>query len=335
MNGIISFDYPQVLFGFAVFIPLILYDYFSAWKKQIHQRLPGFLRKKLFVSQIFFKIFLACIIIALSGPRWGAGYTALEYRQQGRRAVDTVIALDVSRSMQVSDGPGSGISRLEQGLLIVSEAVSIMPGTRFGVAISRNRGIVTVPLTWDSSAVLAFLDAADSSITGRGTNLESLIDAAASAFQSSNPSTKLILLVSDGESLSGSFKAAVERCKRDGIIISSIATGTDEGGIVPELHNDNSNNGQPHEQSSPGTNEIYSMRDSEALRMAAGQTGGIYIDGNNADASTKLANHLRTLAPGSHLHRTQKQAQARWFIFIILAILSFGASKLSLLKLRK
>jgi Ca-activated chloride channel family protein len=313
MSALITFDHPFVLLTLAVFIPLIMYDHFSAWINKIQQSLSKHLRTKLLLSRIFFRIFLACIIIALSGPRWGLGQTAGEYRQQGRRAADMVIALDVSRSMEALDTPG-GITRLERGLAIVKEAVTALPGTRFAVAISRNRGIVTVPLTWDTATVLAFLDAADSSLSGRGTNLESLIDAATGAFQASHPSTKVILLVSDGEALTGSLKAAIGRCKRDGINISSIAVGSDEGAIVP------------------GQEGIISSRDSAALRMVAGQTGGIYIDGNLENASGTLAGHLRNLAPGSPMGGSKKEPKARWFIFVMLGIMAFGASKASLLK---
>ena len=190
-----------------------------------------------------------------------------------------------------------------------------MPETRFAAAISRNRGIVAVPLTWDSGAVLAFLEAAGSSLTGRGTNLESLVDAAAGAFQPSPPATRVILLVSDGEALSGTLKAAVGRCRQNGIIISAIAVGSDEGGLVP------------------GGDGIISRRDPEAMRMAAGQTGGVYIDGNNEDAARSLTAHLRSLGLELKVGGSRKEPKTRWFIFVLLAIMAFGASKLCLLRL--
>jgi Ca-activated chloride channel family protein len=312
MNAI-SFDYPWALLGFLVFIPLLLWDFFSARRKKIYENLPKNLKTQLAASRVFFKIFLACVIAALSGPRWGIGPSALS--GESLRAVDAVIALDVSRSMELHDGQGAAAdtSRLERGLAIVREAVAAVPGMRFGAAVSRNKGIVAVPLTWDSDAVLAFLDAAGSSLTGRGTNLESLVDAAAGAFQSSYPSTRVILLVSDGEALSGSLGAALSRCKRDGILVSSIAVGSDEGGMLDD--------------------GILSRRNPRAMRIAAGQTGGLYIDGNREDAAAALVGHLLSLAPGSETRGTQTERTARWFMFVMLAIMAFGASKLSLLRL--
>jgi Ca-activated chloride channel family protein len=330
------FDHPWALWGFLIFIPLIIHHYLSPHSKLIQKNLPKNLQTQLSASQICFRLFLAFIIIALAGPRWGTGENAA---REYRRAVDVIIALDVSRSMEVRDGQGingeiddddehtadnvntditngtNTPSRLERGLSIVKETVNTTAGIRFGVAISRNRGIVAVPLTWDSGAMLAFLEAAESSLTGRGTNLESLIDAAAGAFQPSYPSKRVIIMVSDGEELSGTLKTAIERCKRDGIAVVSIALGSDEGGIVPG-------------------ESIISRWDPSTLRMAAGQTGGIFIDGNREDASRILASHLRSLAPGSETRGTQTEHTARWFIFVILAIMALGASKLSLLRLR-
>jgi hypothetical protein len=164
--------------------------------------------------------------------------------------------------------------------------------------------------------VLAFLDAAGTALTGRGTNLESLVDAAAGAFQPTYPSTKVILLVSDGEALSGSLRAALGRCKRDGIAVIALALCSEEGG------------------NPPGESEIISRRDTGAMQMAAGQTGGIYIDGSSESASGALTAYLRSLAPESKTGGNGNERKPRWFIFVILAIIAFGVSKLSLLKLR-
>jgi Ca-activated chloride channel homolog len=329
MSGSLVFDNPWALLGCVVLIPLVLYNRFPLRGKQIQKSLPGNLRKKMLVSRFFFRLFLACVVIALAGPRWGIEQTsALPTGLPGeyRRLLDVVIAVDVSRSMEITDEQGGEISRLERGLTIVKEATGIVVGRRsaagaalgirLGAAVSRNRGILAVPLTWDVDAVLAFMDAADSSMTGRGTNLESLLDAASSAFQSSHPSTKMILLVSDGEALSGSLKAALLRCKRDGIVVTSIAVGSDEGRIIP------------------GGSEIISRRDSGVMRMAAGQTGGVYIDGNRQDASGTLAGHLRSLTQGSEAGGNKNEPKTRWFIFAMLAIMAFGASKISLLRMR-
>jgi len=335
MSGILVFDNPWVLLGCAIFIPLALFNHFSSRGKQVKKNLPGSLRKRLLASRFFFRFFLVCTLVAMAGPRWGDEQASVStvlpagLPSEYHRLLDVVIAIDVSRSMEITDGQDGEISRLERGIAIVKEAAgrayvmtSVMAagsisGIRMGAAVSRNRGIVAVPLTWDSEAVFAFMDAAGSSMTGRGTNLESLLDAASSAFQPSHPSRKLILLISDGEALSGSLKAAVSRCKRNGIVVTAIAVGSDEGRRI-----------------SAGS-EIISRRDAAAMRMAAGQTGGVYIDGNRQDASGTLAGYLRSLTQGLEAYGNKNEPKARWFIFAMLAIIAFGASKACLLRVSK
>ena len=313
MSGI-SFNNPWALLGFVILIALLLWDHFSSNRKQIQKNISRNLRMRLQASRILFRVFLACMIIALADPSWGID--PAEVSGETLRAVDVVIALDVSRSMEIRDGNAAGndgVSRLERGITIVREAVSTAPGIRLGAVVSRNRGILAVPLTWDMDAALTFLDAADSSLTGRGTNLESLVDTATSAFQSSSPAARVILLVSDGEELDGSLNAALGRCKRDGIIVNAIAVGSDEGGLID--------------------GEILSRRDSRAMRTAAGQTGGVYIDGSREDASRTLARRLRSFAPGAETGGTQTDRAPGWLLFVMSAIIIFGASKVCLLRL--
>jgi Ca-activated chloride channel family protein len=317
MSGIV-FDNPFILTGLAVLVPLVLFDYLSPLRKRIRARMQKHLKIKLFASRLFFYLFLCFLITAIAGPRWGPGQTGSEYR----RAVDVVIAVDVSRSMLVPDGGPAGgldITRLKQGILIVRKAVTALPGMRFAAAVSRNRGVVAVPLTWDDGAVLAFLEAIDgSSLTGRGTNLESLLDAGARAFQPSFPSNKVILLVSDGEALTGSIKTALTRCNRNNITVTSILTGSDDGAPVPG-------------GAVPGEEDIISRRDAATMRMAAGQTGGIFIDANREDAADVLISHLGSLASETESPVSNNSGKERWFILVLLAITAYGASKLCLL----
>jgi len=330
------FDNPWILAGLLLIIPLALSDYLSPLQKRIRGILPKPVRKKLSASRFFFYLFFAFVIIAVAGPRKGAEQTRSEYW----RAVDVVIALDVSRSMLANDGGGrpaaasagydhrgghtAGITRLQQGISIVKEAVTALPGMRFAVAVSRNRGIVAIPLTWDNSTVLAFLETVDgSSLTGRGTNLESLLDAGAGAFQSSSLSNRVILLVSDGEALTGSIKNALTYCGRNNITVTPILTGSDEGAPVP--------GGSAPGAPVPGEDEVISRRDAAAMRMAAGQTGGVFIDGNREDAAEFLISHLKSLASETESPGKSNTGKERWFIFVALAIAAYGASKLCLL----
>jgi Ca-activated chloride channel family protein len=311
MNGNFGFDYPWVLCAFILFIPIVLFDRFSRFGRR-KRRLPGILRRRIILSIVFFRIFIACLIVALASPRWGISREAGIYR----RGLDAVIAIDVSRSMEIRDvpsfDPDGEMSRLERGLAIAREAAAALPGARFAAAVSRSRGMVTVPLTWDNEAVLSFLESLDgSSLTGRGTNLEALTDAAASAFQNSFPSRRVIVLVSDGEALSGSLKAAADRCAENEIMISALAMGSDAGGPVA------------------GEEGVISRRDFAFMRMIAERTGGVCIDGSREDAAAQLVSHLGSLAAENETGSGRRETKARWPLFVIAAIIAYGVSKFS------
>jgi Ca-activated chloride channel family protein len=317
MNASFDFENPGLLSALVAIIPLVLLDLFRrrAMKRRfsaIIGRVPGRW------SGLFFWIFLALLIAALAGPRWGSRSTA-EYR----RGLDVVFAIDLSRSMEIQDVPalpgGTGkaaISRLDRGLGIALEALRAAPGARFAVAAGKGRGFLAVPLTDDTESVFAVLEGLEGfSLTGRGTNLEALVNAAASAFGTPFPSRRLIVLISDGEALSGSLKGALDRLREADIRLSALALGSDEGSPVPP-------------EDDGGTPPVLSRRQAEALRSAADRTGGIYIDGNEAAAAALLGEHIRSLAPETRFQGREREPEPRRHLFILAAILAFGAAKL-------
>ena len=309
-----KFDYPFVLAAFAIFIPIVLFDIFGSTRKY-RQMLPKNIEKKLISSSLFFRLFLAFSIIALAGPRWGTGFSSWEYR----RGLDIVFAIDVSRSMDIRDVQTSRalMSRLDRGISIAEETAAAVSGARFAAAIGRGRGFLAVPLTWDNEAALRFLESLDgSAMTGRSTNLESLLDAAADAFVSSSPAQKVIVLFSDGETHAGILRNALNRCAKEGIVVDAIALGSDEGRPVPP------------QSSAAQTSEYFSKRDASVMRMTAERTGGIYIDGGRDDVSSALSSHLLSIAQYPGQGDSRNESRERRTLFIILAIISYAAGKL-------
>ena len=274
--------------------------------------LPKDIIKKLRSSVFFFGVFAVFAIIAAAGPRWGKGFAVTEYR----RGLDIVFAIDVSRSMDIRDAQiDSAQSRLERGLVIAKESAAAVSDARFAAAIGRGRGYLAVPLTYDNEAALNFLQSLDgSSMTGRSTNLESLVEAAADAFQHSSPAKKVIVLVSDGESHSGVLRNALNRCVRDGVTVSAVAVGSDEGRSAPV------------DMSNPQAPAAVSRRDAAVMRTAAEKTGGIYIDAGRGDAATNLSSHLLSLAQETG-GSSRSEPKQRRTLFIILAIIAYGACK--------
>jgi Ca-activated chloride channel family protein len=194
-----------------------------------------------------------------------------------------------------------------------------------GAAVGKGRGILAVPLTYDSETVLAFIDSLDAlGITGRGTNLESLIDAASGAFQDSIPSRRGIILFSDGEALSGSLQAGLEKIRAPGIILSVLGLGSDEGGPVPVEKSPDAPGGVLLDaDGSP----VISVRQGDSLRAAAEKSGGIFIDGSRNDAAAVLADYVNSLSAESGLSGHRREANPQWRIFVIAAMVCLGGAR--------
>jgi Ca-activated chloride channel family protein len=259
------------------------------------------------LSSLFFLLFIAATICALAGPRMGNRLV-----REFRRGCDVVLALDISRSMNVRDTDNSANrtdstpSRLERSIEIARDFIeagndlnlmaNLAPGgknifLRFALALGKGNGILAVPVSTDSEAILPVLDAVSSSImTSRGTNLEQLIDAAAAAFVESSPASRQIILFTDGESLSGQTSAAVIRAAQADVTVIAVGVGSEFGALIPESE-------RPSEGGKNVTVRSY-LRES-ALRNAVEHGGGGYIDGNSDDAVRNIAEKIFPLAESS------------------------------------
>ena len=301
------------------------------------------------VSCLLFIIFYVCLCVALAGPCFGVNFA-----RELRRGADVVLAIDLSRSMNVKDSAplpvaipdhdggdavirgGLSSSRLERSIHTARTLLeSLLPESqgpqniRFGAALGKGEAVLAVPLTDDSEAVFALLDSLDGiAITSRGTNLEKILDAAAGAFQDNFPTARYVVLFSDGEALSGSLTAAVERLRERDITLLAVGMGSVYGAPVPEEGSFETVNsrGKP-----PAAVISYLRQD--VLSAAAERTGGAFISGN-LDAAPLLATLINEtgITDGEWVFREEKSAV--WHIFTIAGLTAFILSKLCSLRRR-
>jgi Ca-activated chloride channel family protein len=343
MNGTPGFDNPWALALFALLLPLLILDLIrrGAGGGAAHYFSParpspegeggwGFSREfrlRCLGSGVCFYLFLACGVIALAGPRWGSR-TVTTYR----RGLDLVFALDLSRSMEVRDVSGfpgglSGeeppVSRLERALTLAVNLAGRTGEIRRGLAIGRGRGILALPLSYDTEGLVSFLRGlGGNAMTGTGTNLEALVDAAAGAFQDAFPGRRGIVLFSDGEALSGNLGAALDRARGAGISLCILGLGTDAGGPVPA---EGSGEGLLLDEAG---DLVMSYRRGEVLREAALRTGGVYLDGNRDDGVVLLAEYLRSLSSGLGPGASHREPGVRWHFFALAGLIFWGLSRI-------
>jgi Ca-activated chloride channel family protein len=254
-----------------------------------------------------------------------------------RRGRDIVLAFDLSRSMDLVDAGSTSASRLRRAAGIAQDFLDSQDfnQVRAAAAIGGGTGFLAVPLTSDAFALEAFIDSVTSrSITSAGTNLEKLIYAAAAAFQDSFPTSRDIILFSDGESLDGSLENAAIRCSTGRITLWTVGVGSEAGQIVsPSSFSDAGVTGKTPPQTG-GNDSVRSFLHAAELKAAAQAGGGEYVDGNREDAAEILTGLLEGGGgPVETVWRAEDKPLSH--LFIVGALVCFLASKLCEIKRRR
>lgn len=202
--------------------------------------------------------------IALARPQLG-----VEWSERKARGLDIVFILDSSKSMLATD---LRPTRLDRAKLAIIDLVERLEGDRIGLIAFAGQAFLQTPPTLDYSAFHESLNAIDPNImTSGGSDLGNAINEATEAFPSEN-NVKVVVLLTDGEDLSGNSATAAVTAREDGIQVFAIGIGTPEGEYlrirneqgIEEFVRDSS--GQP----------VLSKLDESTLKAIAQGTGGSY-----------------------------------------------------------
>jgi Ca-activated chloride channel family protein len=166
------------------------------------------------------------LVLALANPQIG---TRLEEMKQ--EGVDLFIALDVSYSMKAEDIKPN---RLDKSKLEIRNLIGRLGGDRIGLVVFAGDAFTQFPLTTDYSAANLFLDAVDvNSVPTPGTNVGAAIQRAMDSFNEEEKTTKVIIIISDGESTEGDAMESAEGAAKEGILLYTIGLGSPSGAPIP------------------------------------------------------------------------------------------------------
>ena len=231
-------------------------------------------------------ILLAVLAIGIAHARPQLG---VEWSKRKARGMDIVFILDSSKSMLATD---LRPTRLDRAKLAIIDLIERLEGDRIGLIAFAGQAFLQTPPTLDYSAFLESLDAIDPSImTSGGSDLGNAIDEATKAFPSQN-NVKVVVLLTDGEDLSGNAASSAITANEDGIQVFTIGIGTPEGEYlrirneqgIEEFVRDSS--GQP----------VLSKLDENTLQTIAQATGGIYSQ-LSSDSLDQLYNSVIAMLP--------------------------------------
>jgi Ca-activated chloride channel family protein len=261
-----------------------------------------------------FLLLAACsaLIISMARPRGDAG-TRTE-KTLGR---NVLIALDISRSMRVSDVKPD---RLAQAKVVIYELLEAMPNERIGFIAFAGTAYVHAPLTIDHSAVRETVEQVDEKWAPLGgSDLASAVKLATETLKETGQKNNALVILSDGERHDDNLDDMIANASAAGVRIISIAVGTEDGGIVP---NEDFPNGQMIDRSG---RTVISQLHTEVMRKLAEDTNGRFaIAGSGLDIPTMVKSVVKDLDSFEIDGRARKISIEfyQWMLFPAIVLLA-------------
>lgn len=222
---------------------------------------------------------IAALVIGVARPQVSAG-TRTE-KTVGR---NVMIALDLSRSMRVTDVKPD---RLSQAKVAIYELLEAMPNERFGLIGFAGSAYVYAPLTIDRAAVRETTEQIDENwVTVGGSDLSAAVRLAIQTLKETGQKNNALVILSDGEQHSGKVSKLAAEAEQAGVYIVAIGVGSDEGAYVPNP--DFPGDPMLDREGRPVVSRMHTAE----LRELANQTNGRFaIAGSGVD----LANLVRSV----------------------------------------
>ena len=315
--------YLYLLFLLPLIVALFLFNMY--WKRK-KQREFGDLEaiKRLSPDRSVFKpvfkivvllVALAALIIGLVNPKIGTKMETVK-----REGIDIVFAMDVSKSMLAED---IAPNRLDKSKQIVSQIINQLGNDRIGIVAYAGNAFPVLPITSDYSVAKMFLQSMNTDIvSSRGTYLDEAIKLSATYFDDKSKTSKLLILISDGEDHSEGAQAAAEEANKLGMRIVTVGVGTEKGGTIP-LKVNGVVQGYQRDQSDE---VVVTKLNKPGLELIAKVTKGGYVSGNNTKEVVEYVKNTLDTIQKTEFESTQMadfQSQFQWFIgfgFVLLLL---------------
>ena len=313
--------YLYLLLILPILVVVFLYNLYWKRKKQrefgdielVKQLTP---EKSIFKSVLKFVILIlafTCLIIALVNPKIGTKTETVK-----REGIDIVFAVDVSKSMLCED---IAPSRLDKSKQIISQVIKELGNDRIGVVAYAGSAFPVLPLTTDYGVAKMFVQSMNPGmVSSQGTSLEEAIKISESYFDEKSKTSKLVILISDGEDHSEGAKTTAEEATKAGLKILTIGVGTAKGGPIPLKRNGVVESFQRDRQ-----NEVVITKLNEAsLQQIAKATKGNYINGRSTKEVIDFVKNALENIEKTEFESTQFtdfNSQFQWFLGFGLLLL--------------
>ena len=302
---------------------MVIFLYNQYWKRKKQREFGDLdLIKKLSPEKSVFKpvlklvvllLALVGLIIGLVNPKMGTKMETVK-----REGIDIVFAMDVSKSMLAED---VAPNRLEKSKQIVSQIINQLGSDRIGIVAYAGSAFPVLPITSDYGVAKMFLQGMNTDIvSSKGTSLDEAIKLSATYFDEKSKTSKLLILISDGEDHSEGAEDAADEATKLGMKIITIGVGTEKGGPIPLRVN-----GVVESFKRDNNNEVVITKlNKEGLTTIAKTTKGGYVDGNNTKQVLDYVKNALDNIQKTEFESTQManfQSQFQWFLSFAFVLL--------------
>ena len=201
------------------------------------------------------------VIFAAARPQFGS-----KLREEKSKGVEMVLAIDVSNSMLAEDFEPN---RLDRTKFAVDKLFDGLRQERVGVVVFAGEAVVQLPVTADYRMAKAFAKRiAPSLVSVQGTDLATALSTAMMSFSSESRNSRVIILITDGETHDGDALEIARQAAEAGIKIFTIGIGTPEG--APIRINGDFLRDEKGEM-------VVTKLDEKLLQQIASETGAAYV----------------------------------------------------------
>ena len=230
-------------------------------------------KSKAFYKFILRSTYLSLMIIALLGPSFGENKEEIDLVGK-----DIMILVDLSESMNANDVKPS---RLEKVKFEMKKVIDEFSSDRIGIIMFSGEAFVQCPMTYDKNALNLFTETLNTGLVpNTGTDFGPPLELSLSKLNNENTesnelSSKIILLISDGEDFGDNTKESLEKIADSNIKLFTVGIGSEKGSKILLTNGD-------YKRDIEGK-EVITKLDPISLKETAKETGGKYFEITNTN----------------------------------------------------
>ena len=225
ISPMITFEYSLVL---LLLIP-ILYCMYKCREEIVkrvfvHLSLFSLKRPRFWMQDLFKVLILLLLIFSLASP-----ILIDKTNPLNRQGIDIVLAIDASGSMRASGLSEVRETRFETVQRVVKDFIAKRLNDNVGIVLFGDFAFIASPVTYEKDIVSQMVSYLQTGMAGDNTAIGEGIEQSIRALSFSKASSKVVILLSDGEHNSGRISPsdAVKLAQERDIKIYTIAIGTD------------------------------------------------------------------------------------------------------------